>query len=451
MVRAVELVDLENATQSRSVFWEQEIYDQEIERIFDRSWLFLTHECFIPNPGDFVTGLMAENNVIVARQKDGTIRAMLNACTHRGNLVCPAESGNSKAFVCNYHGWVFGLDGALVDVPMEERCYHNKLDKSEKGLRQIRVEAYRGFVFGCFDENAPNLEDYLGDFTWYLDTFMVGPGAGMELAGPPMKSLLKCNWKVPTENFIGDGYHVGWTHASALQISETPLSALAGNRADMPFDDLGMQFTMRHGHGFGVIYDAVGGIHEQPSRLREFVEKTAPIIKEKFGPERAVLYSGHWNSSIFPNCSFLYGTNTFKVWHPRGPHETEVWTYVMVPKDADEATRRETILQASRTFGTAGTLESDDGDNMVMCTRNNRGSQVRDDVMDSSMGVGAEGRHPAYPGIVGKSFIGETSYRGFYRFWAEMMDAPDWAAIRQNDENWDAIWRDSNVWNGATG
>ncbi|MFD2429454.1 hypothetical protein ACFSUK_17715 [Sphingobium scionense] len=58
------------------------------------------------------------------------------------------------------------------------------------------------------------------------------------------------------ENFIGDGYHVGWTHAAALSQIGGELAGLAGNRADIPFDDLGLQFTTRHGHGFGVIDNA---------------------------------------------------------------------------------------------------------------------------------------------------------------------------------------------------
>ena len=157
--------------------------------------MFLTHECLIPTYGDYVMARMAEDNVIVCRQKDGSIRAFINSCTHRGNQVCHAESGNARAFVCNYHGWVYGTDGALVEVPLEERC-HVQVDKSARGLPSIRVESYRGFVYGCFDEAAPLLAESLGDFGWYLDTWMVGDGGGVELLGPPAKSTLDCNWKV---------------------------------------------------------------------------------------------------------------------------------------------------------------------------------------------------------------------------------------------------------------
>jgi 3-phenylpropionate/trans-cinnamate dioxygenase alpha subunit len=284
MVEASKLVDLDGATQSRLVFWDEDIYRQEIERIFNRSWLFLTHESLIPKPGDFVTGRMAEDDVIISRQKDGSIRAFLNTCNHRGAKVCHADSGNAKAFVCNYHGWAYGQDGSLANVPLEDRCYHNSIDKSQLGLRQVRVESYRGFVFGYHDPEAPNLPEWLGEFGWYLDTFMVGPdGKGMELLGPPMKSTLACTWKVPCENFIGDGYHVGWTHAAALAAIGGALAGLSGNRSDMPFDDLGLQITTRHGHGFGIIYEAAAGLHPEGA-YAQYLQNTRKQVAERLGP-----------------------------------------------------------------------------------------------------------------------------------------------------------------------
>jgi 3-phenylpropionate/trans-cinnamate dioxygenase alpha subunit len=83
---------------------------------------------------------------------------------------------------------------------------------------------------------------------------------------------------------------------------------------------------------------------------------------------------------------------------------------------------------------------------MSSATYNNNGYITRQGRMNSSMGLGREGPHPVYPGIVGLSFIGETSYRGFYRFWREMLEAPDWDAIRAGDATWDAMWTNRNFW-----
>lgn len=447
MPGTTNLVDNVELNQSREIFWDKDVYNLELERIFGRSWLFLGHESLLPKPGDFITTYMAEDKVILSHQQDGSFRAFINSCTHRGNQICHADSGNAKAFVCNYHGWVFGQDGSLVDVPLETRCYHGQLDKAKLGAKHVRVETYKGFIFGCGDADAPSLEEYLGEFRWYLDTIWEGAGGGMELLGPPMKSILACNWKVPTENFVGDGYHVGWTHAGALAQIGGELAGLAGNRADLPFESLGYQFTTRHGHGFGVINNAAAAIHVKRDGWAKFLADTRAEVGRKFGPEREELYVGHWNCSIFPSCSFLYGTNTFKVWHPRGPHEIEVWTYTMVPRDADAETKSMIQREATRSFGTAGTLESDDGENMSSSTFVNRGSITRDGRINSSMGADFEGPHPVFPGIVGSSFIGETSHRGFYRFWKEMLDAPDWKAVKANDDTWDSMFTNRNYWN----
>ena len=129
MVDVKKLVDVENATQAKTIFWDQDIYDQELERIFGRSWLFLTHDSLIPKNGDFVMSRMGEDKVIVSRQEDGSVEAFINSCSHRGNQVCHADSGNAKAFTCNYHGWVFGQNGDLVDVPLDTLCYHDNLKK----------------------------------------------------------------------------------------------------------------------------------------------------------------------------------------------------------------------------------------------------------------------------------------------------------------------------------
>ncbi len=354
-----KLILEDGAVQDRRIYWDQDIYEQELEQIFARAWQFLAHEGQIPNAGDFLTTHMGEDNVIVARQSDGTIKAFINSCPHRGNVVCHADSGNAKAFTCAYHGWAFGLDGALATVPLEHDAYYDAIERPRYAMHPVaKVDSYKGLVFGTFDARAPSLRDYLGDMAWYMDTFLDVPG-GIELLGPPMKSILNCNWKVPVENFIADGYHVGWAHAAALKAIESPLSPLVGNQA---YDvNTGLQVATRGGHGFGVIWDAAAAIHPEGGAFREWLEKRTPIMRERLGEWRSRFYNGHWDASIFPNCSFLYGTNTWKLWLPMGPHNIEVWTWTLVEKDMPEALKQMMVATNMMTFGTAGMLETDDG------------------------------------------------------------------------------------------
>ncbi len=116
----------------------------------------------IPKPGDFFSTYMGTDPILVVRQKDKSVKALLNFCRRRGMRVCRADLGNAKAFTCTYYGWAYDTSGKLVNVPNEQDAHHGEIDKSKWGLGEVpRVENYKGFLFGCFDESVPPLEDYL--------------------------------------------------------------------------------------------------------------------------------------------------------------------------------------------------------------------------------------------------------------------------------------------------
>src|SRR5699024_1719289 len=213
-----ELVQLDKGLIQRAIFSDEEIFKKEIENIFSKAWLFVGHESLIPNPDDYFVSKMGTDSVILTRNRQGQIHVFLNSCTHRGMKLCRYDQGNNRTFTCPYHGWSFSTDGELVErpgdlmgVPGHASHYKGELDKKEWGLKRVaKVHTYKGTIWATWDENAPEFEDYLGDMIHYLDSALDhrdGSPGGSEVIGGVQKWRVKCNWKLPAENFIGDLYH----------------------------------------------------------------------------------------------------------------------------------------------------------------------------------------------------------------------------------------------------
>src|SRR5258706_10045611 len=157
------LVDGDRGLSSREIFVSEEIYRQELERVFARAWLLLGHESQVPRPGDFFVTSMGEESVILCRDAAGRIRVYLNSCRHRGMKVCRYDEGNTAEFQCPYHCWSYGTDGALVGVPFVKDANGPQLDRSRWGLIEVpHMENYKGLIWPTWDPDAPSFADSIG-------------------------------------------------------------------------------------------------------------------------------------------------------------------------------------------------------------------------------------------------------------------------------------------------
>src|SRR5665213_2940758 len=199
-----DLVDIDKRTVSPHAFFDPEVYRAEQQHIFGRCWLYLGHDCQLPEPGNFITAYMGEEPIIVWRGPDGAVRAFIDSCRHRGMKICRLDEGSAARLTCPYHAWTYNSQGELVGRP-EQHKYSASFDASAWGLIPVpRVASYGGFIFGCFDKNAVDLEEYLGDIKWYLDTQLKRTPEGRVIFPGVQKWTINTNWKFVCEQLSGD-------------------------------------------------------------------------------------------------------------------------------------------------------------------------------------------------------------------------------------------------------
>jgi phenylpropionate dioxygenase-like ring-hydroxylating dioxygenase large terminal subunit len=411
------------------IYVDEDIYKQELDNVFGRSWLFLAHEDQIPQKGDYVSSYMAEDPILVVRQADGSINAFLNQCRHRGMRICRTDAGKARAFTCPYHGWAYDISGRLVSVPLEKEAYLGKIDKAAwSPVRVPRIAVFRNLIFGCWDETAPSLEDYIGEAAWYMDIMFDRSGGGSELIGGIHKWTIACNWKLAAEQFASDMYHAPYTHLSAV-LASVPEGA-APSEADWP--KVGAQFRApRFGHGSGFFTSERGWEFNVNTMGRTIVDylsgKHSDAAVRHLGEMRGSKITGQ-HMTIFPNFSFLPGINAMRVWHPRGPGEMEVWSMILVDKDAPDEVKMAYRDRVTRMFGTSGIFEQDDAENWTEVQRVLKGRRAQQSPFNVLMGKGNQKEDKDMPGIISNMFSEEAA-RGFYEHWARMMDGQSWADL----------------------
>ena len=277
------------------------------------------------------------------------------------------------------------------------------------------------------DPNAPSLDEYLGDFRYYLDVMLDMDGQGTEFIGGSVKSVINCNWKVPTENFIGDIYHALWTHDSAAH-------AMLGGPVSEVYKNPDSYHVNFNGHGWEFNTDIVGNAATLGDKeIRTYLYSIQPQVAKRLGEVRSRMIGAISSASVFPNMSFLPGQNTFRVWQPRGPHKIELHTWTIVNKSAPQEIKDRWRKGTMMTFSPSGVFEMDDGENFEFSTRTNAGFVTRQQDMYMGLGLGSQLTDTDLPGNVFRNQVNEANHRAFYRRWMDLMQARDWSEVPRRD------------------
>ena len=197
-----------------AVFSDPAVYRREQERIFrGPTWHFLALEAELTEPGAFKTTQVGDVPVIVVRDAEGGINALVNRCAHKGAMICFEPCGKRETFTCVYHSWSYDLKGNLTSVAFR-RGINGKggmpddFQLEDHGLQTLRVERFKGLVFGSFSDRAPPLLDYLGDeMVANIARLFDRP---IELLGYHHQAM-DHNWKLYAEN-VRDPYHATLLH-----------------------------------------------------------------------------------------------------------------------------------------------------------------------------------------------------------------------------------------------
>lgn len=131
-LRAADMV--EEGRVHKSLYSAPDIFEEELDKIFNNTWVFVGHESEVPEVGSFKTTWIGRQSVILSRDRKMKLHVLQNRCRHRGATLCEARKGKTKAFTCPYHGWGYSLDGLLRALPKPEE-YDGVINKEELPLK----------------------------------------------------------------------------------------------------------------------------------------------------------------------------------------------------------------------------------------------------------------------------------------------------------------------------
>jgi anthranilate 1,2-dioxygenase large subunit len=339
------------------VFQRSDVYAEEQRRLFRGPyWNFLCLEAELAAPGQYRTTYVGDTPVVVSRGRDGELYAFENRCAHRGALIALADNGSAHQFTCVYHAWTYSVEGELTGVAFADGIkgkggMPSGFCLAEHWPRKLRLTTLHGIIFGSFDNDVPDIEEYLGEEIVDRIERVLG-GRPIEVIGR-FTQMLPNNWKLYVEN-VKDSYHASILH---LFFTTFELNKL----------------TMRG----GVIVSPGGGHHVSFSAIDRSTGPDATYAEQRIRSDSGYrladpsLLDGFRDFdddttlqilSTFPAFVLQQIQNSLAVRQilPRGPGRTELnWTLFGFADDTPE--QRRVRLKQANLVGSAGYISMEDG------------------------------------------------------------------------------------------
>lgn len=365
---------------ARDLFTEPELFDLEMELIFEKVWIYACHESEIAQPNDFITMRAGRQPLIITRDGNGELHALINACQHRGATLTRVGKGNQSTFTCPFHAWCYKSDGRLVKVKAPGE-YPEGFDKATRGLKKARIESYKGFVFISLDtQGSDSLEDYLGDARVFFDMMVAqSPTGELEVLQGKSTYTYDGNWKLQNENGL-DGYHVSTVHynyVSTVQHRQQVNAEKGGASSTLDYSKLGAGdadtddgwFSFNNGHS--VLFS------DMPNpTVRPGYASVMPRLVAEHGQARAEWMMHRLrNLNIYPSLFFMDQISSqLRIVRPVAWNKTEIISQCIGVKGESAADRTSRIRQFEDFFNVSGLGTPDD---LVEFREQQRGFQGR--------------------------------------------------------------------------
>jgi phenylpropionate dioxygenase-like ring-hydroxylating dioxygenase large terminal subunit len=199
-----QFLESEARTFPAEMYTDPEIYRLEKRHIFGKAWCYVGHTSQLPEAGSYFTVEIAEQPLVILRNRAGELRAFFNICTHRGGAVAEG-SGKCSYLKCMYHSWNFDLDGNLRGMP--EMSEAKNFDASSHALLPVHVDIWGAFIFVNLDPDCEPLATFLGELPELFKRYQLDQLVRVHT----QDYWTDVNWKIFEEN-TAESYHEMTVH-----------------------------------------------------------------------------------------------------------------------------------------------------------------------------------------------------------------------------------------------